>query len=298
MTHRDATVSNVALSEEVEAINAIYATDVITAIAYSNSAGSNLDHIVLRLPGQLISFILSFNHDYPQSCPHIVGTQSTGNLGKGEGYHAVKLIQDTLRKVWNPGAVCLFDLIEEVGTLLQHGPIESGNETVAKKSETHLHEDEAELTNRDTTAIHSGHAVPNWIISEPVTEKKSVFVARCAKVTKKGDAASFLTDLFTTHKKVAAAAHNITAWRIQNIEVGVTVQDCDDDGETAAGGRLLHLMQLMDVWNVIVVVTRWYGGVKLGPDRFRLINQAAREALVKGGFVTAEEKLSKKKGKK
>jgi hypothetical protein len=65
----------------------------------------------------------------------------------------------------------------------------------------------------------------------------------------------------------------------------IVIQDCDDDGETAAGGRLLHLMQLTDVWNVLVVVSRWYGGVKLGPDRFRLINQVGRDALVKGGFV-------------
>lgn len=28
------------------------------------------------------------------------------------------------------------------------------------------------------------------------------------------------------------------------MENGVTFQDCDDDGETAAGGRLLHLLQV------------------------------------------------------
>jgi hypothetical protein len=37
--------------------------------------------------------------------------------------------------------------------------------------------------------------------------------------------------------------------------------------------------------------------LKLGPDRFRLINMAAREALVLGGFVKEEEK-AKGKGKK
>ena len=82
----------------------------------------------------------------------------------------------------------------------------------------------------------------------------------------------------------------------------VIVQDSDDDGETAAGGRLLHLMQLMDVWNVVVVVTRWYGGVKLGPERFRCINAVAREALVKAGFLEGEgiqqQQQKKKKGKK
>lgn len=65
----------------------------------------------------------------------------------------------------------------------------------------------------------------------------------------------------------------------------ITYQDCDDDGETAAGGRLLHLLQVMNVWDVLVVVSRWYGGIKLGPDRFSIINKVAREAIVKGGWT-------------
>ena len=55
----------------------------------------------------------------------------------------------------------------------------------------------------------------------------------------------------------------------------------------------------MDVWNAMVVVTRWYGGVQLGPDRFRIINQTARDALVKGGLVQdAAKEGTKKKGRK
>ena len=42
---------------------------------------------------------------------------------------------------------------------------------------------------------------------------------------------------------------------------------CDDDGETHAGGRMLHLLEILDATNVIVIVTRWYGGILLGPDR-------------------------------
>lgn len=110
------------------------------------------------------------------------------------------------------------------------------------------------------------------------------------------EAKSFLAHLLATDKKVGKATHNITAWRIRG-ENGVQFQDCDDDGEDAAGGRLLHLLELMGAWNVMVVVSRWYGGVKLGPDRFRLINQAARDAVVKGGFV-ADESTGKDGGKK
>lgn len=57
------------------------------------------------------------------------------------------------------------------------------------------------------------------------------------------------------------------AYRIRR-EDGVTVQDNDDDGEAAAGARIAHLMRVMDVVDVLVVVSRWYGGIKLGPDRY------------------------------
>jgi putative IMPACT (imprinted ancient) family translation regulator len=36
---------------------------------------------------------------------------------------------------------------------------------------------------------------------------------------------------------------------------------------------------------VLVIVTRYFGGIHLGPDRFKHINQAARNALELGGFL-------------
>lgn len=66
---------------------------------------------------------------------------------------------------------------------------------------------------------------------------------------------------------------------------GVTRCDCEDDGETAAGGRLLHMLQLANVRGALVVVTRWYGGVHLGPQRFKHISNVARAALEARGFM-------------
>ena len=40
-----------------------------------------------------------------------------------------------------------------------------------------------------------------------------------------------------------------------------------------------------EVNNILVVVTRYFGGIHLGPDRFKHINQAARNALEAGGFL-------------
>ncbi len=36
---------------------------------------------------------------------------------------------------------------------------------------------------------------------------------------------------------------------------------------------------------MLVVVTRYFGGTLLGADRFKHINQAARDALELGGFI-------------
>lgn len=86
------------------------------------------------------------------------------------------------------------------------------------------------------------------------------------------------------NRKIANATHNITAYRIVQNN-GVTLQDSDDDGEAQAGGRLLHLLQILGLENVMVIVSRWYGGIHLGPDRFRHINNAARNVLEKAGLI-------------
>jgi len=127
--------------------------------------------------------------------------------------------------------------------------------------------------------------------------QKSVFVARAVSITSVPQAKSYIQTLISTDKKVAKATHNITAYRIHTPD-GLSYQDNDDDGETAAGSRLAHLLELVGVENVMVVVSRWYGGIHLGADRFRLINQVAREALVMGGFLDEGGKGKDSKGKK
>lgn len=81
-------------------------------------------------------------------------------------------------------------------------------------------------------------------------------------------------------RRIARAAHPIiNAWRCS--VGGVLHQDNDDDGESAAGGRLAHLLQIMEVNDVLVIVTRYFGGIHLGPDRFKCVLPALR-----GGTLT------------
>lgn len=76
------------------------------------------------------------------------------------------------------------------------------------------------------------------------------------------------------------------------------MQDSDDDGESAAGACLLNLLRLTAATNVCIVVSRWYGGVHLGPARFTLFKKAARQTLEEAGLLPEQGGKDKKKGGK
>ncbi|MBT5807689.1 YigZ family protein [Candidatus Uhrbacteria bacterium] len=70
-------------------------------------------------------------------------------------------------------------------------------------------------------------------------------------------------------KKYRTATHNSLAYRLAT---GTQIVDGkSDDGETGAGMAMLRVLHRNNLVNVAVVVTRWYGGVKLHGDRFRHI---------------------------
>ncbi|KAG4440592.1 hypothetical protein IFR05_003909 [Cadophora sp. M221] len=270
---------------EVEAINSIYGDASLVA-------NSECNVFVLQLPQHDTSLRLLFPVDYPATPPAVLGVESSGEHSrKGDAAHVVEVFCDALGRLYQPGEVCLFDVIEEVNSSLPtaiEAPYLEVAAPFAPSNPTSVVPPEHD--------IQSEQQIP-WTLSDVVVELKSVFIARSAPVSTPEQAKLYLQHLLNSDKKVRSATHNITAWRIQG-DNGVTYQDCDDDGETAAGGRVLHLMQLMDIWNVMVVVTRWYGGYQLGPKRFTIINTVARDAFVRGGFVQEDNSAARKKGKR
>lgn len=269
------------LQNEIEAINSIYG---------DGSLVSAQDSVyILRLPQQATSLRIRFPFDYPTTPPSILGTESSGEHTRiGKASSVADVFRDTVGTLFRPGEVCLFDAIEEVNNILGA----SDDPTTDTNDESTFSQEVEPVGHSDIDSLIPENEPP-WTLSEVVTEMKSVFVARCAPVDSPDQATRYLQHLLDSDKKVRSATHNITAWRIKGTN-GVSFQDCDDDGETAAGGRVLHLMQLMDLWNVMVVVTRWYGGHQLGPKRFSIINATARDAFVKAGFVKEEDSGRKK----
>jgi len=74
-------------------------------------------------------------------------------------------------------------------------------------------------------------------------------------------------------KKFAKATHNTWAF------LGSSGPVKSDDGEAGAGMVIARMLDREGLQNHIVVVTRWYGGKRLGGDRFRHVQNAVRYYL-------------------
>lgn len=96
--------------------------------------------------------------------------------------------------------------------------------------------------------------------SAELVEKKSRFIASIAAVSTPEEAQSFIE---TVKKKYWDAKHNCSAYVIGN-EGQYT--RCNDDGEPAqtAGLPMLEVLLHSQVRNIVVVVTRYFGGTLLG----------------------------------
>ena len=252
------------LLDEVTSVNVIYDAEVLRE---SNEAGI----WVLCVPGASVELRLRIPPTYPEALAEVLGPESSGrNLQKGEATGFADSAQAVLEEICRVGEPCMFDLVEELKSKLPESGTETAPEDRALVTESECEGDLSPLQSEKSIAV------PEWTLSDVVSEKKSNFLGRVTGCSSLEDARSSIRHLLETDKKAAKATHNMTAWRIRNGANGTVYRDCDDDGETAAGGRLLQLLDLMNVWNIVVVVSRWYGGIHLGSDRFRIINSVAR----------------------
>ncbi|KAJ3163149.1 hypothetical protein HDU86_002318 [Geranomyces michiganensis] len=224
-------------------------------------------------------------------------------------------VDDAFAAAFVKGEVCVFEWAEALKMILEsrYGMDGSAAETARRQSSeaavsaikfpnatVNVNHDNEEVEGEDANdgafpMTLPPNCPPIVHSSEPLIERKSIFVAHAAPITSAADAALVVATLLT-NKRVRRATHNIVAWRV--LDNGVVRQDCDDDGETAAGGRLLHMLDLAKADGVVVVVSRWYGGVQLGPARFKCINNCARKLLEREGFIAAGEGKKGRNAKK
>lgn len=105
-----------------------------------------------------------------------------------------------------------------------------------------------------------------------LTDRGSKYAVSGGPVSSRPDADAFLKQL-RRKKKFAKATHNTWAVLLPDGPLK------NDDGESGAGMVILRMLEREGLESHIVVVTRWYGGVKLGGDRFRRVQDAVRYYL-------------------
>jgi len=116
-----------------------------------------------------------------------------------------------------------------------------------------------------------------------IVEKKSKFIANLFHVESVEEAENRIKDI---KKKYHDARHNCIAYRVA--ENGQIIEKSSDDGEPSgtAGGPMLNILQKNNLCNLVIVVTRYFGGILLGTGGLvRAYSEATQQAIEKSTKV-------------
>lgn len=119
-------------------------------------------------------------------------------------------------------------------------------------------------------------------------EKKSKFIGCIKPVFSKEEAEEFISKIKDRYRD---ATHNCSAYKI-NMN-GQEYYRVDDDGEPSgtAGKPMGDILSYMGVTNLVVVATRYFGGVKLGAGGLvRAYAKTAKLAINEAEIIDYEEK--------
>ncbi|MEM7320477.1 MAG: YigZ family protein [Pseudomonadota bacterium] len=105
-----------------------------------------------------------------------------------------------------------------------------------------------------------------------LTDRGSKYAVSGAPVKSRTDVDRILSEL-KSNKSYARATHN--TWAAILPTGGLKA----DDGEAGAGMVILRMLERDGLADHMIIVTRWYGGKKLGGDRFRRVQDAVRAYL-------------------
>ncbi len=110
-------------------------------------------------------------------------------------------------------------------------------------------------------------------IEDVLRDRGSRYAVSGGPVAGREGVAAFLAELKRS-KKFAKATHN--SWAVVLSDGGPVK---NDDGEAGAAAVILKMIEREGLVDHIIVVTRWYGGVHLGGDRFAHVVTSVRAYL-------------------
>ena len=119
-------------------------------------------------------------------------------------------------------------------------------------------------------------------------EKKSKFIGYIKPVSTVEEAEKFIDSIKEMHPN---ATHNVPLYRV--VENGQEYFKYNDDGEPAntAGKPMAEILNILDVYNVAIVATRYFGGIKLGAGGLiRNYAKTAKIAVNEAGITDYKER--------
>ena len=174
------------LQNEIEAINSIYGDGTLIKTREQSV-------LLLSPPDQQIAIRLSFPPSYPVEPPLVAGSESPS----GSRVYASKVLHTTqkvLEETFVPGSVCVFGLIEELQTTLAGDLADAHPQLKTQKPQV-----------VESEPVQNTFPSPVWILSQPVTEKKSTFIARVCNIQSLDAVRAAVASLLATDKKAAKA---------------------------------------------------------------------------------------------
>lgn len=120
-------------------------------------------------------------------------------------------------------------------------------------------------------------------------EKKSIFIGHAKRVESEDEAKEYIQSVKSQHKE---ARHNVFAYIIGENK---GIQRYSDDGEPQGTGGIpmLEVLKKSDITDVVVVVTRYFGGILLGTGGLaRAYSKGASLAIKDSGIVEKVKGIS------
>jgi uncharacterized YigZ family protein len=131
--------------------------------------------------------------------------------------------------------------------------------------------------------------VANSVAAE-ISIERSRFIGHCREVASEADAKSFIAQIRVEH---AQATHNCYAYRIGNGESPIEYFNDHGEPNGTAGKPILGAIQRLKLTNVVVVVTRYFGGKKLGVrGLIEAYGGAATQVLEQAGSIRRVPKFT------
>lgn len=121
-------------------------------------------------------------------------------------------------------------------------------------------------------------------VSAEIVEKKSKFIAHIFYVENAEEADKYIKQMKKIYND---ARHNCFAYAIETGDGGIAVK-YNDDGEPqgTAGSPMLRLILEQGLSNILVIVTRYFGGILLGTGGLvRAYSKVVEEALKQAEIV-------------